>query len=144
MHNENISTNFYTSLLGFLLTAKQHLISIGAQHGLTSIQAITLMLLEEHTDCPMKRLGQVFHCDASNITGIVDGLERKMLVSRESDQNDRRIKTVRISAAGRELRDQMLKQLIHDSNYLFGPLSDTESRQLVHIIEKLNPHKKPA
>jgi len=144
MHSENISTNFYTSLLGFLLTAKQHLISIGAEHGLTSIQAITLMLLEEHADCPMKRLGQVFHCDASNITGIVDGLERKGLVSRENDQADRRVKTVRISAAGRALRGRVLEQLIRDSNYLFGPLSDAEAKQFVHIVEKLDPHKKPA
>jgi DNA-binding MarR family transcriptional regulator len=105
MDQTNLGTKFYISLLRFLLSAKQHIIAIGSEHGLSGIQAITLLLLEENAACPMKQLGKVFHCDASNITGIVDGLENKGLVTRESDPNDRRVKTICICPAGRKLRN---------------------------------------
>jgi DNA-binding MarR family transcriptional regulator len=138
------STKFYLSLLEFLLSAKQHLVAIGAEYDLSSIQAITLLLLDEQTPRPMKALGQLFHCDASNITGIIDGLEQKGLVARQSDSHDRRIKTIQICPAGKRMQQRIIDRLAHDNGFLFDPLSDSEAEQFIHIVEKLAPSKKPA
>ena len=143
-NNAHIGTNFYISLLEFLLTAKQHLIAIGGEHGLTSIQAITLIILNDKGGCPMKRLCQLFHCDASNITGIVDGLENKGLVTRQNDPNDRRVKTVAISLAGKRLQQQILDRLAQDNGYMFDPLSPGEVAQFASIVEKIALNKKLA
>jgi DNA-binding MarR family transcriptional regulator len=134
---DTLSTSFYLALMQFLLDAKQQVVTIGADHGLSSIQAVTLLVLQDNADCPMKRLGQMFHCDASNVTGIVDGLENKGLVARENDPNDRRIKTIRIRPAGRKLRSRLLMQLTSGGNSLFAPLSRDEQQQLVRIMQKL-------
>jgi DNA-binding MarR family transcriptional regulator len=144
MNQPTISPTFYISLLEFLLSAKQHLIAVSAEHGLTSVQAVTLMLLDDKTGCPMKRLGQTFHCDASNVTGIVDGLETKGLVERQSDPNDRRIKTINICPAGKQLQERILKSLAYDNGFLFDSLTASEAEQFIHIVEKLAPHEKPA
>jgi DNA-binding MarR family transcriptional regulator len=139
-----ITGKFYLSLLGFLLNAKQHLIAVSNDFGLTNIQAATLLLLDDARSCPMKSLGQLFHCDASNVTGIVDGLERKGLVERRNDPRDRRIKTIHICPAGKQLQAHILDALSHDTDFLFDALSPDETKQFVRLVEKLNAHKKPA
>jgi len=142
MERTNIGTKFYLSLLEFLLTAKQHLVAIGAEYDLSSVQAITLLLLDEQTPRPMKNLCMLFHCDASNVTGIVDGLEQKGLVERQSDPKDRRIKTIQLCPAGKKLQQRILEQFARDNGFLFDPLTDSEAEQFVRIVEKLAPHER--
>ncbi|HSX05299.1 MAG TPA: MarR family transcriptional regulator [Candidatus Saccharimonadales bacterium] len=144
MNHANPGTKFYLSLLEFLLSAKQHMVAVGAEYGLSSIQAVTLLLLDENAPRPMKSLGLLFHCDASNVTGIIDGLEQKGLVARENDPRDRRIKTIRICPAGRRLQQAITEQLARDNGYLFDPLSVSEAQQFVNIVEKLAQAKRPA
>ncbi len=129
-------TPFYLSLLEFLLLAKQHLVAIGASYDLTSTQVVTLMLIDADNPRPMKDLGKLFHCDASNVTGIVDGLESRQLVSRRNDPEDRRIKTIYLEPAGIHLQQRIAEQLgMH--GFPLESLTPTEKIQLLHIMEKL-------
>lgn len=141
MNHMHISSKFYLSLLEFSLKTKQHLVAISASHDLTSMQAATLLLLDDHTPRPMKNLSVLFQCDASNVTGLVDGLEQKGLVERLSDPNDRRIKTIRICPAGKKLQQRILQQLTSEGGHLFDPLTESETEQFSKIIEKLAPPK---
>jgi len=144
MQEHRINSAFYLSLLEFLMNAKQHLVAIGAEFGLTSIQAITLMLIDESCPRPMKNFCTLFHCDASNITGIVDGLEQRGLVSRQNDPQDRRIKVIHLEPAGKKLQQDIIERLDQDSGFLFDPLNDAEAYQFVGIVHKLAACKKPA
>lgn len=119
------------------MNAKQHIVAIGANFGLTSIQVITLLLLDETTARPMKNLCALYHCDASNVTGIIDGLENKGLVSRQSDAHDRRIKVIQLEAAGKKLRQDLLTRLASDNGFLFDPLTADETEQFIRIVEKI-------
>jgi len=135
--NPRISHKFYLSLLEFLVTSKQHIVAMGSEFGLTDIQAIALLLLDEHYPRPMKNFCLLFHCDASNVTGIIDGLEKKQLVSRQNDLHDRRVKVVQLEPAGKRLQQAMLTRLDEANDFLFGPLSVAERQQFVTIVEKL-------
>lgn len=137
MHSQRISRHFYLSLLEFLLTAKQHIIAIGAEFGLTNIQAITLLLLDDAQPRPMKNFCMLYRCDASNVTGIIDGLEKKGLVSRQNDPADRRIKVIQLETPGKKLQQAILERLSADNGFLFDPLSEVETQQFVQIVEKL-------
>ena len=141
---QHITHNFYLSLLEFLMTAKQHVMAIGAEFGLTSIQAVTLLLIDENRPRPMKSFCSLYHCDASNITGIIDGLENKGLVIRQNDPADRRIKVIRLETAGKRMQQTIIQRLAEQNGFLFDPLSDAESQQFIHIVEKLAIAKKPA
>ena len=55
----------------------------------------------------MGDLARLLHCDASNVTGIVDSLEDKALAVRKPLEADRRIKVVELSGQG----DALLKRL---------------------------------
>jgi len=137
MRNFHVPDHFYLSFLECLLSGKQHVIAIGDEFGLTGIQAITLLLVNEHEPRPMKSFCQLFHCDASNVTGIVDGLEQKGLVERQSDPRDRRVKTISLLPAGKKMQQQIIDRLQADRNYMFDPLTDTEAQQLIRIIDKI-------
>lgn len=56
---------------------------------------------------PMRQLADVMACDASNVTGIVDGLERRGLVVRRPSPNDRRVKLVVLTEEGRRRREAL-------------------------------------
>lgn len=131
------NTDFYLHLMRFLMTAKQHVVAVSADYDLTSMQAVTLLLLPETGGMPMSQLGRLFGCDASNVTGLVDGLERKGLVSRQERPEDRRSKLIRLETEGKKLREAVLAQITFNSDYLFAPLDQEESDQFIRIIRKL-------
>jgi DNA-binding MarR family transcriptional regulator len=135
---------FYLALLEFLMNSKHYVMEIGADLDLTSVQAVTLLLIDQAYPRPMKSFCTLFHCDASNVTGIMDGLEKKQLVSRQSDPNDRRIKVIHLEPAGKKVQLQIIERLAENDGFLFDQLSEAEAKQFVHIVEKLSPTKKPA
>jgi DNA-binding MarR family transcriptional regulator len=51
---------------------------------------------------PMRGLADMLVCDASNVTGIIDRLESRGLVRRETSPQDRRVKVVVATDEGRE------------------------------------------
>ncbi|MEU3982906.1 MarR family transcriptional regulator [Streptomyces sp. NPDC026672] len=74
---------------------------VAAEQGLTFMQGKMLSLLRRPMS--MRGLAELMGCDASNVTGIVDRLEARDLVRRETDQNDRRIKNVAVTEQGTEV-----------------------------------------
>jgi DNA-binding MarR family transcriptional regulator len=136
MKTSNLPADFYLSLTEFLLHAKQQIVAISAEFGLTSMQALTLLLISDDQPRPMNSLGKLYDCDASNVTGIIDGLEQKGLVSRLVHPSDRRIKIIKLEPAGKKLRLIIASKLSSDSNQLFRGLDDEEIGQFAQLIHK--------
>jgi DNA-binding MarR family transcriptional regulator len=133
-----IPHTFYLSLLEFLMNSKHHIMQLGNQHGITPMQAMTLMLTKPDEPRPMNSFCKLFNCDASNVTGIVDGLEEKGLVSRQANPDDRRVKQIRLQPAGRKLQAKLVEELSADDSFVLAPLTREETEQFVRIIEKLS------
>ena len=90
---------------------RAHFEDVVASFDLTPPQAHALRLLEPDEPVPMRELAGALHCDASNITGIVDRLERRGLVERQTSAVDRRVKTLVVTDEGRVLRDALFTRL---------------------------------
>jgi DNA-binding MarR family transcriptional regulator len=69
---------------------------------LTVPQAMLLRSLDG--PLPMNQLASRLHCDASNVTGIVDRLEARKLVERRVKPGDRRIKEIVLTPEGKRVR----------------------------------------
>ncbi|REE99600.1 MarR family transcriptional regulator [Thermomonospora umbrina] len=85
---------------------------------------------------PMRRLAEVLACDASNITGIVDGLERRGLVHREPDPGDRRVKLVVLTEEGERRRQALLSHVSEASAQVFT-LPETDQRALRDLLARV-------
>jgi DNA-binding MarR family transcriptional regulator len=130
----------YLALVEFLLKSKQQILAIGSELGLSAMQTLTLVLTNVSEPQPMSKFCTMFHCDASNVTGIVDGLEQKKLVSRQGDPHDRRVKVVNLEPAGIATRQEILQRLAQTSS-LFANLTQDETKQFVAIIQKITGRK---
>lgn len=138
MTESNSLPQFYSSLLKFLVIAKHSLIASSKVHDMSVMQTITLLLTEKDKPKPMNSFQKLFNCDASNITGIIDGLEEKGLVSRGEQPDDRRVKIILITEKGLSLQKLISKDLIKIDDEILSPLSSTEMDQFRTIIIKLS------
>ncbi len=59
----------------------------------------------------MVSLARVLHCHDSNVTGLIDRLERRGLLERRGDPKDRRVKLIALTKDGEKFRDRLLDRL---------------------------------
>jgi DNA-binding MarR family transcriptional regulator len=135
MHDRINLTKSYLALVEFLLLSKRNLIVVAEKLKITPVQAITLLLLDESR--PMHSFTKIFHCDASNTTGIIDGLERKKLVGRFESPSDRRVKMIKITPKGAKIRESIISSQTNDDSFIIKKLSSSELSSFVKLIEKI-------
>jgi DNA-binding MarR family transcriptional regulator len=73
----------------------------------------------------------------ATMTGLVDTLEKDGLVTRADDPRDRRTVLVQLTAAGRELLDEVLPGYFAAVTKMMHPLSRTERTQLIALLQKI-------
>lgn len=125
----------YLTLIGFLMLAKRRVIELGGEYGMTGMQTMMLFLLDKPK--PMNSFTKVFNCDASNITGLVDGLEQKQLASRYENPTDRRIKMVKLESKGDKTRASLLHDLAKEDSILHSRLTPEEFKTFVSLLQKI-------
>jgi DNA-binding MarR family transcriptional regulator len=102
--------------------------------GLTWMQGMALMALDEPR--PMSELAARMHCDSSNITGIADRLTALGLAERRPSTDDRRIKTLELTAKGRHMRAKVTDR-VGEPPEGFAGLSESEARELARLLRKV-------
>jgi DNA-binding MarR family transcriptional regulator len=123
-----------SDMLALVKRFKSIMADIAEAHGLTPIQLGALHAIHEHS-ATMGRLAQTLHCDASNVTGIVDRLTVLELVTRQEDPNDRRVKTLQLTARGHKILQEIIVQL--PSRLGCDRLSSAERDDLHYIFDQL-------
>jgi DNA-binding MarR family transcriptional regulator len=82
-------------------------LAIARDLGLRPASFGTLRALDEPRT--MSEIATALHCDNSNVTGIVDGLEERGLVVRGASERDRRVKLIALTAEGRRVRTRLVR-----------------------------------
>ena len=112
---------------------RQRFTDCSAEFDLTFAQARAIRELDQ--PLPMGELADRLCCDASNVTGIVDRLESRGLVERRVAPDDRRVKHLVLTDAGRALRQE------HSDGFtrglpLLDDLSPDERSLLVDLLRR--------
>ena len=84
----------------------------------------------------MGELAETLSCHASNVTGLVDGLESRGLLRRRPSPADRRVKVLVLTPTGLRLRTLLLDRMTAPPTAL-ERLSLREQRALVRILARL-------
>lgn len=90
------------SLIRLFLEVDGHFGAASRGLGLTPQQA-QLLCFAQHMGPSFGELAGLLHCDKTNVTGLVDRLERRGLLTREPDPKDRRVSRVRLTPEGETL-----------------------------------------
>lgn len=130
--------------LRLMLEAKLGLLSIAdrlrqnwgahaAAVGLSPAQVTALLTLVPGEAVPMRSVAARLDYDASNLSVLVDRLERRGAVERRPDPADRRVKALILTTEGERLRAAFWHALTEDPGPL-APLGDAELRTLAGVI----------
>ena len=84
-----------------------------------------------------RELADFLSLDASQIVALVDGLEKRGLVLRESDPRDRRSNVIKPTEAGRELAQKAATQARLAEEESLKALSATEREQLRDFLSRI-------
>ncbi|MFJ3698767.1 MarR family winged helix-turn-helix transcriptional regulator [Streptomyces sp. NPDC090052] len=106
-----------------------------AAEGLTASQGKTLSVLRRGPSA-MRALATTLACDASNMTGIIDRLEKRALVRREPSPTDRRVKNVLLTAEGERTVDA-IRAGMHTTLAGLAALPDADRTALADLLERV-------
>jgi DNA-binding MarR family transcriptional regulator len=104
--------------------------------GVSPPQLKALLSLEPGRAQPMRALAQDWKCDASWVTGIVDGLEARGYAQRQLHQSDRRIKVVAITPLGEKAKARAL-DCIYEPPPSLSELTFAEQCTLRDLLAKV-------
>jgi DNA-binding MarR family transcriptional regulator len=83
----------------------------------------------------MSEIAAVLHCDNSNVTGIVDGLEEKGLATRQPSEADRRVKLIALTGEGRKVRARLTRAIEKPPAWV-AKLSEADRRALRDLLRR--------
>lgn len=105
------------------------------RHDLTPMQSMTLLHIGGGT-LPTKDIARHLHCDPSNVTGLVDQLEKRGYVHRVTPPTDRRVRAVEATERGRAVSVELRRGLVGGSHALdrLDAAELTELRRLLRLL----------
>jgi len=107
------------------------------RHRLSESQFGVLEALWHLGPMPQARLCEKLLVSGSNLTTVIDNLEKRGLVRREDNPEDRRAYLIRLSEKGRELVAASFPDHAARIHQLLGVLSAAEQRQLGRLCRAL-------
>ena len=107
---------------------------VAGHHGLTGQQAALLRSLDAPR--PMRSVADQLKCDPSNVTGLIDRIERRGLVERAADPADRRVRLLALTERGRRVRDAVDAELVVQVTAATR-LSADDARVLVALLARI-------
>jgi len=123
-------------LVRLFFAQRANLPPLAAELRLSPAQCHVLHLIEPERPIPMGELAETLSCHASNVTGLVDGLESRGLLRRRPSPADRRVKVLVLTPTGLRLRTLLLDRMTAPPTAL-ERLSLREQRALVRILARL-------
>lgn len=106
-------------------------------HGVTESQFGVLEALWHLGPMPQARLCEKLLVSGSNLTTVIDNLERSGLVHRGENPDDRRAHLVRLSSKGEALIAKAFPAHAERVTALLGALTAAEQQQLGQLCRKL-------
>jgi DNA-binding MarR family transcriptional regulator len=105
--------------------------------GVTPVQFYTLLWLDAIPRKALSQLSRDLLCDPANVTRLVDRMEEKGLLTRQRDQQDRRIIWVALTAEGQTLCEQLRHAHRQYTQERMSVLTEDEQTALNTLLGKL-------
>jgi len=103
-------------------------------HDLTMWEYVVLLRLRAAPAQTQLELAQAIRYDKTRLIGLLDGLQRRGLITREPAPNDRRARIVRLSRQGRFLVDAVQRDIHQMEDQLLTP---AERQALQGLLDRL-------
>ncbi|MEU6090861.1 MarR family transcriptional regulator [Streptomyces sp. NPDC047085] len=130
------------TLIGLFMEIDGLFSTASRQLGLTPQQA-QLLCFAQHLQPSFGELATLLHCDKTNITGLVDRLQKRGLLTRQPDPNDRRMARVRLTPEGETVTGQFQQAINTTLTTRFSSWPSTQRDSLVHLLQSATTALRP-
>jgi len=104
---------------------------------LTAVQYAALVTIGAHPGIDATRLSEIIYFDRSTIGDVLDRMEGKGWILRQSTPNDRRIKLLELSPLGHAVLVQVEPGIRRVQERLLAGLTGAEAKTLVRLLAKM-------
>lgn len=123
-------------LVALTVRVKAHEDVCLARLALTRMEAKALYRLEPGEAVPVRTIAERGGVDPSNLSGAVESLEARGLVERQRAAHDRRVRAVRLTPEGEQLRER-LAGCLHGGHPAVARLDRREREALRDLLRRL-------
>jgi DNA-binding MarR family transcriptional regulator len=131
----SLADEAWALLRELLFAERRRFLDTASEFELHPAQAGALMQLDGESGSPMHEIAAHLACDSSNVTGIVDRLEARGLVTRRPGERDRRVKYIVPTPLGLEVRDALRARMAR-APAAIKRLSPEEQRLLHDLLAR--------
>lgn len=103
----------------------------------TPVQYAALAAIAQQPDIDATRLSLLIALDRSNTGSVLERLEAKSLVLRHTSPADRRVKLLRLSAAGHALLRRLDEAVERAQQRIVAPLRPAERKIFIRLLAQL-------
>ena len=136
----NDSIGYIVNLVGREMAHTLRKAFLAENLDITPEQWGVLAMLKEQDGRNQMEIACLHFRDKANITRLLDGLERRDLVRREQDPNDRRNNLIFLSQNGNVMFDRLLPIVKRTLEKVADPLSPEELALLKSLLHRLHDH----
>ena len=103
----------------------------------SQIRVLFLIYYSKDKIYTLKEIENVFHVSQQTIAGIVKRLEEKNLIYGFMDEEDKRIKRIKITKEGDELVCNIQREFVETKKNISKCLDEEERKMLINLLQKL-------
>jgi DNA-binding MarR family transcriptional regulator len=129
------SSGFLLARLG--MESRRRFVRMMAEHKLTTHHFALLLAIEEHGSLPQQQLSRIMGVDPRNAVPIIDELERRKLIERQPNSQDRRRYDVSLTPTGRTIMKHLHRAGTKLEEDMLKPLNDGERRSFHRLLLKV-------
>ena len=117
---------------------KKHLGEVFKNNGinLTAEQFLVMDTLWNEGALTQQNIAYIIQKDKNSVTQFVDNLEKKGLVVRSVDKEDRRVNNVVVTEKGLALRDSTKEIAINAMNDILSGVSEEDLNTFIYVLRK--------
>ena len=104
---------------------------------LTWPQIGVMMRVSQNENFNQKELADLMDTDATTVMVICDSLEKKKLLKRKPDANDRRVNRIVLTDKGKAVFKEAYQIIQKDYDTLFRRIPKEELKETVRVMEKI-------
>lgn len=105
--------------------------------GITPVQYAALQAVHNSPGLDQRSLARSIGFDTSTIAGVIDRLEARGLVQRNTSAEDRRVRLLTLTDAGRQMLTQVLPGMQRAQARILAPLPAADQAVFMHMLRRL-------
>ncbi len=123
-------------LLRELMAAEQPVLDA---HGVSMWGYVVLLALDRSSVRTQAALADAIGADKTRIIRTLDDLQQQGFIEREADPDDRRVRLLGITEAGRAVKDAVQREIQLGEERWLGELTAEERKVFLRVLQRLTP-----